>query len=142
MIILKTSSTAQTLSVIPREYVTTFSMDIRDDSTNVIKVYEVTTATTVGNYLVFNNTFNPVLVEGHFYDLRLYIDYNIWNTNFNLWEAETTKWNETNTFVSEIFSDRIFCTDQTIDQTKNEYYELNQGQYVYNNSYDNDYIVT
>lgn len=142
MIILKTSSTAQTLSVIPREYVATFSMDIRDDSTNVTKIYEVTTATTVGNYLVFNNTFNPVLVEGHFYDLRLYIDYNIWNTNFNLWEAETTKWNETNTFVSEIFSDRIFCTDQTIDQKKNEYYELNQGQYVYNNSYDNDYIVT
>ena len=142
MIILKTSSTAQTLSVIPREYVTTFSMDIRDDSTNVTKVYEVTTATTVGNYLVFNNTFNPVLVEGHFYDLRLYIDYNIWNTNFNLWEAETTKWNETNTFVSEIFSDRIFCTDQNIDQTKNEYYELNQGQYVFSNSYDNDYIVT
>ena len=142
MIILKTLATAQTLSVIPREYVTTFSMDIRDDSTNVTKVYEVTTATTVGNYLVFNNTFNPVLVEGHFYDLRLYIDYNIWNTNFNLWEAETTKWNETNTFVSEIFSDRIFCTDQTIDQKKNEYYELNQGQYVYNNSYDNDYIVT
>ena len=81
MIILKTSSTAQTLSVIPREYVSTFSMDIRDDSTNVTKVYEVTTATTVGNYLVFNNTFNPVLVEGHFYDLRLYIDYNIWNKN-------------------------------------------------------------
>lgn len=142
MIILKTSSTAQSLSVIPREYVSTFSMNIRDDSTNVTKVYEVTTATTVGNYLVFNNTFNPVLVEGHFYDLRLYIDYNIWNTNFNLWEAETTKWNETNTFVSEVFSDRIFCTDQTIDQKKNEYYELNKGQYVFNNSYDNDYIVT
>ena len=120
MIILRTSATAQKLTVIPREYVATFSMDIRDDSTNVTKVYEITTATTVGNYLVFNNTFNPILVEGHFYDLRLYI----------------------NTFVSEIFSDRIFCTDQTIDQTKNEYYELNEGQYTYNNSYNNDYIVT
>ena len=141
MIILKTLSTTQTLTVIPREYTATFSMSVRDDSTNVTTIYEITTATTSGNYLVFNNTFNPVLVEGHFYDIRLYVDYNFWNTNFNLWESETTKWNETNTFVSEIFSDRIFCTDQTIDQANNEYYELNEGQYVYNNSYDNDYIV-
>tara|TARA_R110000772_G_scaffold141808_1_gene251525 strand:+ start:185 stop:538 length:354 start_codon:yes stop_codon:yes gene_type:complete len=117
-------------------------MNVRDDSTNVTKVYEITTATTSGNYLVFTNTFDPVLVKNHFYDLRLYLDYNFWNTNFNLWEAEITKWNESNTFVSEIFSDRIFCTDQTIDQTNNEYYKLNEGQYTTNNSYNNDYIVT
>lgn len=142
MIILTPSATNQTLNVIPREYVSTFSMNVRDDSTNVTKVYEITTATTSGNYLVFTNTFDPVLVKNHFYDLRLYLDYNFWNTNFNLWEAEITKWNESNTFVSEIFSDRIFCTDQTIDQTKNEYYKLNEGQYTTNNSYNNDYIVT
>lgn len=142
MIILTTSTTAQTISVIPREYAATFSMNIRDDSTNVTKIYEVTTATTVGNYLVFNNTFNPILVEAHFYDLRLYVDYNFWNTNFNLWELENTKWNEANTFVSEIFSDRIFCTDQPINQLNNQYYKLNKGQYISNNSYNNDYIVT
>tara|TARA_R110001606_G_C14866084_1_gene589177 strand:+ start:74 stop:502 length:429 start_codon:yes stop_codon:yes gene_type:complete len=142
MIILKTLSTAQTLKIIPREYTGQFSVDLRDDSTNVTKVYEVTTATTVGNYLTFNLTFSPVLVQNHFYDIRLYVDYNFWNTNFNLWESEITKWNESNLNVFEIFSDRIFCTDQTIDQTKNEYYKLNEGQYTTNNSYNNDYIVT
>ena len=142
MIILTTSATAQTITVIPREYSATFSMDIRDDSTNVIKVYEVTTAITSGNYLVFTNIFNPILVQNHFYDLRLYVDYNFWNTNFNLWEAETTKWNETNANVSEIFVDRIFCTDQTINQLENKYYKLNEGQYTTNNSYNNEYIVT
>lgn len=142
MIILTTSATAQTITVIPREYSATFSMDIRDDSTNVIKVYEVTTAITSGNYLVFTNIFDPILVQNHFYDLRLYVDYNFWNTNFNLWEAETTKWNETNANVSEIFVDRIFCTDQTINQLENKYYKLNEGQYTTNNSYNNEYIVT
>jgi hypothetical protein len=37
MIILTTSATAQSLSVIARTYPSTFTMDIRDDSTNVIK---------------------------------------------------------------------------------------------------------
>jgi len=142
MIILKTSALAQTLNIIPREYAATFSVDIRDDSTNVIKVYEVTTATTVGNYLQFNLTFDPVLVENHFFDLRLYVDYNFWNTNFNLWEAETTKWNETNTRVSEIFADKIFCTDQDINQLENKYYKLNEGVYKTNDSFNNEYIVT
>tara|TARA_R110001599_G_C11727757_1_gene606347 strand:+ start:74 stop:502 length:429 start_codon:yes stop_codon:yes gene_type:complete len=142
MIILTTSATAQILKIIPREYAATFSVDIRDDSTNVVKTYEVTNAITAGNYLAFNLTFDPVLIQNHFFDIRLYVDYNFWNTNFNLWEVETTKWNESNLNVSEIFSDRIFCTDQTIDQSKNEYYKLNEGQYTTNNSYNNDYIVT
>ena len=142
MIILKTSALAQTLKVIPREYAASFSVDIRDDSTNVIKVYEVTTAATVGNYLQFNLTFNPVLVENHFFDLRLYVDFNFWNTNYNLWEAETTKWNELNTRVTEIFADKIFCTDQDINQLQNKYYKLNKGQYVTSDSSNNEYIVT
>ena len=142
MIILKTSALAQTLKVIPREYAASFSVDIRDDSTNVIKVYEVTTAATVGNYLQFNLTFNPGLVENHFFDLRLYVDFNFWNTNYNLWEAETTKWNELNTRVTEIFADKIFCTDQDINQLQNKYYKLNKGQYVTSDSSNNEYIVT
>ena len=142
MIILKTSALAQTLNIIPREYAATFSVDIRDDSTNVIKVYEVTTAATVGNYLQFNLTFDPVLVKNHFFDLRLYVDYNFWNTNYNLWEAETTKWNEANTRVSKIFADKIFCTDQDINQLENKYYKLNEGVYKTNDSFNNEYIVT
>ena len=66
MIILTTSSASQLLSVIPREYSDAFSMAIRDDSTNVIKYYDVTNATQSGNYLNFNITFSPILVENHF----------------------------------------------------------------------------
>ena len=51
MIILTTSATAQSLSVIPRDYLTDFIMSIRDDSTNVVKTYEINGATQVGNYL-------------------------------------------------------------------------------------------
>ena len=72
MIILKTLATAQALSVIPRDYLSTFTMDVRDDSTNVTVGYGITNAVTSGNYLNFNNTFNPVLVENHFYDLYTY----------------------------------------------------------------------
>ena len=75
MIVLRTLATAQTINIIPREYSAAFSVDIRDDSTNVIKIYEVTNAVTSGNYLQFNLTFDPVLVKNHFYDFRLYVDY-------------------------------------------------------------------
>ena len=63
-------------------------------------------------------------------------------TNFNLWELENTKWNETNLRVAQIFVGKIFCTDQEINQLENKYYKLNEGQYTTNNSYNNEYIVT
>jgi len=72
MIILTTSATAQSLSVIPRSYLGTFTMAIRDDSTNVTVDYQITSAITSGNYLNFNTIFAPVLVENHFYDIELY----------------------------------------------------------------------
>ena len=89
MIILTTTASNQTLKVIPREYASNFSLSVRDDSTNVTKVYEITNATTVGNYLNVTLAFNPVLVENHFYDLTYYSDPNFWNTNYFLWNAET-----------------------------------------------------
>ncbi len=90
MIILTTSATAQTLSVIPRDYLTDFIMSIRDDSTNVVKTYQINGATQVGNYLTFTNIFNPILVENHFYDVTLETANSFWNTNVKLWENDTT----------------------------------------------------
>tara|TARA_R110001632_G_scaffold4055_2_gene17483 strand:+ start:11 stop:454 length:444 start_codon:yes stop_codon:yes gene_type:complete len=146
MIILTTSALAQTLKVIPREYSDSFSMSIRDDSTNVIKLYDITTAgnsiATVGNYLSFNNIFDPVLVENHFFDLRLYIDYNFWNTNYSLWELYEVKWNEDSGQVLDIFNDKIFCTDQDVDQlNQNDYYQLNKDQFTFYDGFDNTYTV-
>tara|TARA_R110000868_G_scaffold146239_1_gene367020 strand:- start:3660 stop:4091 length:432 start_codon:yes stop_codon:yes gene_type:complete len=142
MIILTTSALAQTLSVIPREYSASFSMDIRDDSTNVVKQYDITSATLSGNYLTFNNVFNPILVENHFFDLRLYIDYNFWNTNYSLWNFYEVKWNEDEGQKVDIYNDKIFCTDQDVDQlNQNDYYKLNKGQYTHYNGFNNTYTV-
>ena len=141
MIILTTSATAQTLSEIPRDYLTDFIMSIRDDSTNVVKTYQINGATQVGNYLTFTNIFNPILVENHFYDVTLETANSFWNTNVKLWENDTTLWNVDDASDGVIYKDRIFCTDQDIDQNNNDYYNLNKGQYTTYNGYNNTYIV-
>ena len=118
MIILTTSALAQTISIIPRDYISTFTMSIRDDSTNVNVDYAINTAITSGNYLNFDNIFS--LVSNHFYDLELFSD------------IEKTK---------SIFKDRVFCTDQDINQLNNDHYDLNKDQYTTYNGSNNDYIV-
>ena len=146
MIILTTSAQAQVLKVIPREYADSYTMTVRDDSTNVVKSYDISTAgnavATVGNYMTFNATFNPVLVENHFFDLKLFIDYNFWNTNFSLWELYEVKWNTDDGQIVDIFNDKIFCTDQNIEQLdENDYYKLNKDQFTFYNGFDNTYTV-
>ena len=143
MIILTTSTSAQALSVIPRQYNDNeFTMSIRDDSTNVTKFYNIDTAVTSGNYLTFDNVFNPVLVENHFYDLYLYIDYNYWNTNNSFWDLYDILWQVDSGYKEDIYSDKVFCTDQDIDQLNdNDYYKVNKGQYSFYNGYDNTYTV-
>ena len=143
MIILTTSTLAQTLSIIPRQYDdSNFTMSIRDDSTNITKLYQNKSGTTVGNYLTFNNVFNPVLVEGHFFDIHLYIDYDFWNTNNSFWNLYDVLWQVDSNFTEDIFNDKIFCTDQDIDQLNdNDHYELNKGQYTEYNGFDNTYTV-
>ena len=143
MIVLTTSPLAQKISVIPRQYDETFlKMDIRDDSTNKIVTYNVPSDTTVGNYLEFNNVFSPVLVEAHFYDLSLYIDYNFWNTNNSFWNLYNVLWNVDGDVIEDIFKDRVFCTDQDINQlNNNERYELNKGQYTTYNGFNNEFTI-
>jgi len=118
MILVTTSATAQTFNVIPRDYsLTTFTMIIRDDSTNVSVSYDITGASVSGNYVTFQNTFSPVLVSNHFYDFKLVSGTDI------------------------IFKDRMFCTDQTVNQINNDYYKLNEGEFTSDDSYNNEYIV-
>jgi len=127
MIVLKTITSAQDFKVIPRVYGSEFTLSIRDDSTNVKQTYQVSNATTSGNYLTFSQAFSPVLVEGHFYDIELYSDPNFWNTNYFLWELYNEFWNVDTTDIVDIFKDRIFCTDQEIDQMDKLYDNINQG---------------
>ena len=114
---------------IPREYVTSAYMTIRDDSTNVTVNYTlVPRVAGVGNieiikdtYNVYNDTYSN-LVEGHFYDLTIYSDV-----------AKTIV----------IYKDRIFCTAQKaeIDADNNYFYKINKDQYTEYDGFNNDYIV-
>ena len=114
---------------IPRDYVSTAHMTIRDDSTNVTVDYTlVPRVAGVGNIEIVNDTYNVYndaysnLVEGHFYDLTLYSD--VLKTNV-------------------IFKDRIFCTAQkgNIQLDNNYFYKVNKDQYTEYDGFNNDYIV-
>tara|TARA_R100000935_G_scaffold56425_1_gene87929 strand:- start:604 stop:990 length:387 start_codon:yes stop_codon:yes gene_type:complete len=113
---------------IPREYVTSAFMTIRDDSTNVIVKYDlVPRVAGLGNIEIINDSFNVYnttytnMVEGHFYDMTIYKD-------------------DTKEVV--LFKDRIFCTEQKVDiQVNDEFYKLNKNQYQEYDGFNNDYIV-
>ena len=142
MIILTTSAAAQTLSVIPREYSESFTMVIRDDNTNVVQKYNITDSSISNNYLTFDNIFNPILVENRYFDLNIYIDYNFWQTNFSFWNFYEVKWNTDDGQIIDIYNDKIFCTDQDVDQlNQNDYYKINKDQYTFYNGSDNTYTV-
>ena len=127
MILLKPQATNR-FGIIPREYVSSAYMTLRDDSTNVIDEYTlVPRVDGVGNIRIQNDTyiiygFEYVnLVEGHFYDLTLYSD--VEKTNV-------------------IYKDRAFCTAQKDAITNdNEFYKINKDQYTTYDGSNNDYIV-
>ena len=127
MILLKPQATNE-FNCIPREYVINAVMILRDDSTNVKVKYElVPRVDGVGNILIINDTYTIYyseyenLVEGHFYDLTLYSNY----------EEDIV-----------IFKDRVFCTAQKNDiQKTNDFYKVNKDQYTEYDGFNNDYIV-
>jgi len=51
-------------------------------------------------------------------------------------------WNVDSDYKEDIYRDKIFCTDQDIDQLNdNDHYQLNKDQYTHYNGYNNDYFV-
>jgi hypothetical protein len=127
--ILFNPTTTNQFTIIPRDYVSSAYMTIRDDSTNVTVDYTlVPRVAGVGNIEIVNDTYNVYndtysnLVEGHFYDLTIYSD------------AQKT---------NVIYKDRIFCTAQKaeIDADNNYFYKVNKDQYTEYDGFNNDYIV-
>ena len=114
MIKLTTSTDAQIIKIIPRSYATNVSLIFRDDSTNTSVTY-TSSATTNKNHLVISQSL--ALKEGRFYDLTIKEGSNV------------------------IYKDKVFCTDQTVDQDTNNYYTVNQGEYTTETTHDNDYII-
>ena len=118
MKVLTTSASAQTFKIIPRQYVTTATMLITDDQTNATVTYSSISPSTSVNHLQISQAFSPVLEEGHFYDMVL-----------------------KNSSNEIIYQDKIFCTAQGVDQTQNQEYTVNSGEYTTDTSYDNDFII-
>jgi len=118
MKLLTTSGSAQVIKIIPREYVTTATLLITDDQTNTTTTYANINPSVSVNHLQISQVFNPVLKEGHFYNMVL---------------------KDSNNKI--IYKDKIFCTIQGVNQTLEQDYTINKDVYKSDTSYDNDFII-
>jgi len=141
MKILTTSNAAQTLTFTPRSYPSLVTVSVRDNSTNTTTRTQNVTLTRVKDNATVSTTYS--LVEGRFYDLRIVEGIGaLWNTFTTNWEAATDNWENIISSEKDVYLDKIFCTDQTIDQSDNKYYTINDGEYTETTSYpDDDYII-
>lgn len=106
----------KTFKVIPRQFINgAISVKLTSESTGA-DINVSPTASTDGNYMTFTIAFGT-LTEGDFYTLEI----------------------KDGTVV--IYKDRVFCTDQTVNQVNNDYYSVNDGEYTSEDSFDNDYII-
>jgi len=141
MKILTTSTSAQTLTFVPRSYPTEIILSIRDTSTNTTTRTENVTLTRSNDNASISHAFS--LIEGRFYDLNIIEGIGaLWNTYNVQWEAASDNWESIVSSEESIYLDKIFCTDQTINQADNNYYTINSGEYTETTSYpDDDYII-
>ena len=118
MIVLKPINTAQIIHVIPRLALNSTNIDlsITDDIKGDL-LTNTSTSVMKGDYLEIGVSIDG-LVKNRFYTFRI---------------------NETIT-NKNIYKDKIFVTDQVINQKINKTYSINKDQYVEVES-NNDYIV-
>lgn len=138
MKVLKPTTDTQTIKLIPRDYSQTTTVQLRDDQTNVTTVY-TPIVTKENDYQVYSGVFN--LEEGHYYDLLVQNDFDIWGQNTDEWALSVNTWDDVNYKVETNIVDKVFCTDQEIDQSEDKEYSINKGVYKSDSSYDNEYII-
>jgi len=164
MIYLSTASSAQTFTFIPKKFVISANISVTDEETGLVQT-ELVGITKLNNLGSISVALN--LQEGKFYELSITSLGSNWDTvgqNWNLiginweealtpvgaawdtaqeeWEVTTGAWNDTREPVTQvIYKDRIFCTDQTISQRSEEYYNIDEGLYITSNLGDNTYKV-
>ena len=146
MKILTTSASNQTLTFIPREYPSSVKMTLRDSSTNASNTINSLTLTKSNDKASVTTVFTvstAPLVEGRFYDLSIIKGVGAnWDTLVTQWQSATDNWENVTSTETTIYLDKIFCTDQTINQTENSYYDINSGEYTQTTSYpSDDYII-
>jgi len=103
-----------------------------------VRITPLTSLTVENDYLVVSGVFN--LKEGHYYNIFYGTDNNIWDENITEWQLESNLWNESDEKKFYVV-DKIFCTDQEINQNEQKGYSINKGEYKTDDSYSNDYII-
>lgn len=142
----------QTIKIIPRVYTTSIILKLRDDSSNDVVSFVFPSVAITSNYVELTNVFN--LVEGRFYDLKIYevkgdyktfkerviADGGVFKENTCVYNfLDANKLIETSD-VDIIYRDKIFCTSQSTNQSNNEYYSVNKNEYK-TKSGNNDFII-
>lgn len=104
------------LKIIPRFFTeNTLIFNLKSESTNEVISYEKAPVLDK-NYLVCNLDFGQ-LKEGEYYTLDVLLQNSV------------------------IYKDKVFCTDQNINQENNAYYTVNKDEYVEDESGNNDFII-
>lgn len=118
---LTTSTSPQTLRIVPRRYTTSVRMTLRDDSTN--EIYEFDLGSKVWQQV--SNTWNVANFQwDNASTVQIVGDYLEITTNFSL--GESRFYDMTVYSGSDIiYKDKIFCTDQTVNQATDNYYSVN-----------------
>ncbi len=115
---LISTSGNKTFYVIPRKYDTgDITVRLRNETTNT-SIEIISTPIVEGNYLKFDAVLGT-LVENNFYTMEL-----IASNGGDI-----------------IYKDKVFCTNQTIDQSNNNYFDINKNEYTTEDSYNNDYVI-
>ena len=145
-------NTTQIINIIPRVYSTAVVLKLRDDSTNDQVTFTLSTAELNGNYIKLSAIFS--LVEGHFYDLKVYevkgdykafkerliLDGGTFENNTCLLTFLQAENLVNTTDLDIIYRDKIFCTAQSTNQSNNESYSVNKDEYK-SKSGNNDFII-
>ena len=133
------TSDEQTIKIIPREFGVNIAMSLRDDSTNNTYFLFPTNVVKNGNYLDITDNFD--LVEGRFYDLKIFYGSFEKRVELDKGILEGLQCLGVDYDANDIiYRDKIFCTSQNTNQIKNEYYTVNKDEYKSLKS-DNDFIV-
>jgi hypothetical protein len=138
MKVLKPKTDTQSIKVIPRNYILTTSVELRDDQTNESITYTPTVVKD-NDYLVYSDSYT--LVEGHFYDFLVQNDFDRWDQNTDFFNLSDNTWNDLNFRIEKNVVDKIFCTEQEIDQAEQKEYTINKGIYKSDTSFDKEYII-
>lgn len=141
MKVLKPSNEVQSISIIPRIYSEYVTLYVHDESTDTQVSYNLETAQN-NDYLVVSNTYS--LVEGRWYNITLkdvgqeFKD-RVENDG-GVFEFSSCLYAFYNDYGNVIYKDRVFCTNQLINQENNDYYTINKDAYIQEVS-NNEFII-